>query len=161
MQSNHSRASVVKLHYLDELERHIENTLSDHWILRVEHAEDVNPGHIQWQQWGDSLYCVKEAKPLIHSIQACRVKHPTHSIRLYAEKTSPRIRLIYPVYRPEGNTGSAQMLPGKWIAQASRFGAWLKPLQAGAIAARTRIWRIITVTGLLLGSFLVFEEVIA
>ena len=162
MQSDNSCASVVKLHYLDELERHIENTLSDHWILRVEHTEDVNPVHTQWQQWGNALYCLKEARPLIHSIQACRVKHPTHSIRLYAEKTSPRIRLIYPVYRPEGNTGSAQNLPGKRIAQASRrFGNWLEPLRTGAIAARTRIWRIVTVTGMLLGSLLVFEEVIA
>jgi len=161
MQSDHSRASVVKLHYLDELERHVENTLSDHWILRVEHTEDVNPVYIQWQQWGDALYCVKEARPLVNSIQACRVKHPTHSVRLYAEKTSPRTRFIYPVYRPEGNTGSAQVLPGKWAAQANRFGNWLKPLQGGAIAARTRLWRVITVTGMLLGSFLIFEEVIA
>ena len=161
MQSDHNRAPVVKLHYLDELERHIENTLSDHWILRVEHTEDVNPVRIQWQQWGNALYCIKEAKPLMHSIQACRVKHPTHSVRLHAEKTSPRTRFIYPVYRPGGNNGSAQILPGKWIAKASRFGAWLKPLQAGTIAARTRIWRVITVIGMLLGSFLVFEEVIA
>jgi len=50
MQSAHSHASVLKLPYLGELERHIENTLSDHWILRVEHADDVNPVHIQWQQ---------------------------------------------------------------------------------------------------------------
>ena len=50
MQSAHSHASVLKLPYLGELERHIENTLSDHWILRVEHTDDVNPVHIQWQQ---------------------------------------------------------------------------------------------------------------
>ena len=161
MQSDHSRAPVEKVHFLDELERHIENTLSDNWILRVEHTQDVNPVCTQWQQWGKAQYCVKQARPVVRSIQACRATYPTHSVRLYAEKTSPRTRFIYPVYRSEGNTGSAQVLPGKWTAQASRFGTWLKPLQAGAIAARTRIWRIIIVTGMLLGSLLVFEEVIA
>jgi len=162
MQSDHSRASVVKVDYLGELERLIENTLSNNWILRVEHTQDVNPVCTQWQQWGKAQYCVKEARPVIRCIQACRAEYPTHSVRLYAEQTSPRTRLIYPVYRPEeGNTGSAQVLPGKWTAQASRFGTWLKPLQAGAIAARTRIWHIMIVTGMLLGSLLAFEEVIA
>jgi len=161
MQSGHSRASIMKLHYLSELERNIENTLSDNWILRIEHSEDVNPVRTQWQQWENALYCVKEATPVIRGIQACRARYPTHNVRLYAEKTSPRTRFIYPVYRADEGTGSSQVLPGKWIAQSSRFNAWSKPLRAGAIAARTRIWRIITVTGMLLGSFLVFEGVIA
>ena len=161
MQSGHSCASVVKLPYFSELERHIENTLSDHWILYVEHAGEVNPLLTQWQQWGNALYCVKQASPVIDSIQACRARYPTHNVRLYAEKISPRTRFIYPVYRPEGSTGSAQVLPGKWIPQASRFGARLKPLETGSIAARTRLWRIVTVIGVLLGSFLAFEEVIA
>lgn len=161
MQSGHSHTSVVKLNYLNKLERHIENSLSDNWILRVEHTQDVNPVCTQWQQWGKAQYCVKEARPVIRCIQACRATYPTHSVRLYAEKTSPRTRFIYPVYRSEGDTGTAQVLPGKWAAQASRFDNLLKPLQAGAIAARTRIWRIIIVTGMLLGSLLVFEEVIA
>ena len=161
MQSGHSCASVVKLPYFSELERHIENTLSDHWILYVEHTGEVNPLRTQWQQWGNALYCVKQASPVIESIQACRARYPTHNIRLYAEKMSPRTRFIYPVYRPEESTGSAQVLPGKWIPQASRFGARLKPLETDTIAARTRLWRIVTVMGVLLGSFLAFEEVIA
>jgi len=161
MQSGHSCASVVKLPYFSELERHIENTLSDHWILYVEHTGEVNPLRTQWQQWGNALYCVKQASPVIESIQACRARYPTHNIRLYAEKMSPRTRFIYPVYRPDGSTRSAQVLPGKWIPQASRFGASLKPLETDSIAARTRLWRIVTVMGVLLGSFLAFEEVIA
>jgi len=162
MQSDHSQASVVKVqHYLDELERLIENTLSHNWFLRIEHTQDVNPVCTQWQQWGKAQYCVKEARPVIRCIQACRAEYPTHSVRLYAEKTSPRTRFIYPVYCSEGDTGSAQVLPGKWMAQASRFDAWWKPLQAGAIAARTRIGRIMIVTGVLLASLLAFEEVIA
>jgi ribulose bisphosphate carboxylase small subunit len=161
MQSGHSQASVVKLNQLDELERHIETTLSD-WILYVEHTQDVNPVCTQWQQWGVPLYCVKDAGTVTRSIQSCRAEYPTHSVRLYAEKTSPRTRFIYPVYDPKESTGSAQVLPGKWNSQASQSGEdWLEPLQAGAIAARTRVWRIITVTGILLGSLLVFEEVIA
>ena len=161
MLSGHSHASVVKLNYLSELERHIENTLSDNWILRIEHTQDVNPVRIQWQQWENSLYCVKDARIVSRSIQACRAEHPAHSIRLYAEKTNPRTRFIYPVYRPEVGTGSAKVLTGKWMSQASRLGAWLKPLETGAIAARTRLWRIITVTGVLLASLVAIEEVIA
>ena len=161
MQSGHSHASIEKLHYLSKLERHIENTLSDNWILRIEHSEDVNPVLTQWQQWEHAFYCVKDATPVIHGIQACRERYPTHNVRLYAEKTSPRTRFIYPVYRTDGGTGSAQVLPGKWIPQASRFGAWLKPLKTGAIAARTRLWRVVTVTGMLLGLLLALEEVTA
>ena len=161
MQSGHSHASIEKLHYLSELERHIENTLSDNWILRIEHSEDVNPVLTQWQQWENAFYCVKEATPVIRGIQACRARYPAHNVRLYAEKTSPRTRFIYPVYDTDRGTGSEQVLPGKSISQASRFGAWLKPLETGAIAARTRLWHIFTVTAMLLGSLLVFEEVIA
>ena len=161
MQSGHSHASIEKLHYLSELERHIENTLSDNWILRIEHSEDVNPVLTKWQQWENAFYCVKDATPVLRGIQACQARYPTHNVRLYAEKTSPRTRFIYPVYRTQGDTGCAQVLPGKWIPQASRYGAWLKPLETGAIAARTRLWRIFTVTAMLFGSLLVFEEVIA
>jgi ribulose bisphosphate carboxylase small subunit len=162
MQSGHSHASVEKLNYLNEIERHIENTLSDNWIIRIEHTQDVNPVRTEWQQWGIPLYCVKDARTVTRSIQACRAEYPMHSVRLYAEKTSPRTRFLYPVYRPEGITGSAHVLPGKWISQASRsVGDWLKSLGTGVIAARIRLWRIITVTGMLLVSFLVFEEVIA
>jgi ribulose bisphosphate carboxylase small subunit len=161
MQAGHNHAPVVNLHYLDELGWHIENTLSDHWILRIEHSEDVNPVRTEWQQWGNALYCVRQASPVIDSIRACRETYPTHSVRLLAEKTSPRTRFIYPVYRPEESTGTAQVLPGKWTSKASRSGARLKFLESGAIAARNRVWRQITVMGMLLGSLLVFEEVMA
>ena len=134
MQSGQSRASIVKLHYLSELERHIENTLLDYWVLRIEHSEDVNPVLTQWQQWENALYYVKEATPVIRGIQACLARYPTHNVRLFAEKASPRTRFIYPVYRTDGGTGSAQVLPRKWIPQASRFGAWLKQLETGALA---------------------------
>ena len=120
MKSGHRRASVLKSHYLDEVERLIKNTLLGQWILRVEHTKDVNPVSIQWQQWENALYCVKEANPVIRSIQACRAKFPTHSVRLYAEMPRLRTRFIYPVYRPGESAGYTQVLPGKWIPQASR-----------------------------------------
>jgi len=162
MQSGHNHAPVVKLRYLNELERYIENTLSDRWILRIEHSEDVNPVRTQWQQWGKALYCDKQAGPVIDSIRACRERHPTHSVRLFAEKFSPRTRFIYPVYRPQERPGSAQVLPGKWMSKASCLGARLKSRDAAAIAARNRVWRHITVMGmLLLGSLLVLEEIMA
>jgi ribulose bisphosphate carboxylase small subunit len=161
MQSINYRAPVVKLQYLDEVKRHIENTLSDHWILRIEHSENVNPVRTQWQQWGDALYCVRQASPVIDSIRACRERYPTHSVRLFAEKTSPRTKFIYPVYRAEEGTGTAQVLSGKWTSKASRFGARLKSFGTGTIAARNRVWRQVTVTAMLLGSLLVFEEVMA
>ena len=161
MQSINYRAPVVKLQYLDEVKRHIENTLSDHWILRIEHSENVNPVRTQWQQWGDALYCVRQASPVIDSIRACRERYPTHSVRLFAEKTSPRTRFILPVYRAEEGTGTGQVLTGKWTSKASRFGARLKSLGTVTIAARNRLWRQVTVTAMLLGSLLVFEGVIA
>jgi ribulose bisphosphate carboxylase small subunit len=162
MQSGHNHSPVVKLRYLNELERYIENTLSDRWILRIEHTEDdVNPVRTEWQQWGNALYCDKQAGPVIDSIRACRERHPTHSVRLFAEKFSPRTRFIYPVYRPQESPGSARVLPGKWTSKASRLGARLKSPDTVAIAARNRMWRHVTVMGMLLGSLLVFEEVMA
>jgi ribulose bisphosphate carboxylase small subunit len=120
MQSCHNHAPVVKLQHLDELERHIENTLSDHWILSIEHSENVNPVRTQWQQWGLAQYCVTQAGPVIDSILACLERFPTHSIRLFAERTSPRTRFIYPVYRPEENRECAQVLPGEgWRKQVA------------------------------------------
>jgi ribulose bisphosphate carboxylase small subunit len=161
MQSGHNYAPVVTLQNLDELERHIENTLSDRWIIRIEHSGNVNPVRTQWQQWGKALYCVRDARPVIESIQACVERYPMHSVRLFAEKTSPRTQFVYPVYRPEEGTGSAQVLPGKWESKASSPGDRLNSVDTGAIAARNRVWRRITVTGMLLGSLLLFEEVMA
>jgi ribulose bisphosphate carboxylase small subunit len=161
IQSGHNHTPVVTLQNLDEIEGLVENTLWDHWIIRIEHSGNVNPVQTQWQQWGKALYCVRQASPVIDSIQACVERYPMHSVRLFAEKTSPRTRFTYPVYRPEEGTGSAQVLPGKWKSKASRLGARLKSLDTGTVAARNRIWRRITVMGMLLGSLLLFEEVIA
>lgn len=161
MQSIVQSATVEDMSYVADVERHIEERLAERWILRVEHAEDVNPVSTDWQQCGKALYCTKDAKPLIDSIRACRANYPTHAIRLYAEKMQPRARFVYWVYRPQEGEGYPARQEPQPVLAARRITAWVPSVVKGAMAARASLWRVVTVMGVVLASLLVLEEVAA
>jgi ribulose bisphosphate carboxylase small subunit len=161
MNSGPGCATVVKLPCLSEVERNIENLLSEQWILRVEHVDGVNPVRTQWKQWGKSLYGVDDTVAAIDGIRACRARYPADSIRLCAEKMQPPTKFINWVHTPGGNTGCTAGLEHQTASAESRGGGWLGSVANVSNAARARMWRIVTVMGMLLASVLVLEEAIA
>ena len=161
MQATHSRAALLNLPAIPEIASLVEENLTHDWILRVEHcASDViKPMRGQWEQWGDSLFAVTDPASVIDNIVACRASHPDHSIRLNAEKVRPRTRFYYWVYTPEQHVISSPQVVHDSVNTPFRVKNWLSRLGDGAIAARTRLWRFVTVIAMLLFSLLMIEEV--
>jgi ribulose bisphosphate carboxylase small subunit len=163
MQANHAQAAFLNLPAIPEIARLIEENLTHDWILRVEHCNSdiIKPRHAQWEQWGDSVFAITDPSPVIDYIVACRASHPDHSIRLNAEKLRPSSRLYYWVYTPEQHGMHQHPVAHDSVNTPVRINSWLSRLGQSAIAARTRLWRLVTVMGMLLASLLMIEEVMA
>jgi len=164
MLSTYSQASLLNLPSVAEVKKLVEDSLTHDWILRIEHfgPHAGKAVHEQWMQWGDSLFAVKDASSVIDSIVACRTSHPEHAIRLNAEKVRPRSQLYYWVYTPEQNVKTAPpLIAHDSVNTPARISNWISRLGDSAVAARTRLWRIVTVIGMLFASLLMIEEVMA
>jgi ribulose bisphosphate carboxylase small subunit len=141
----------------DKLRALIESSFTHDWVLRVEHTEESEPGSGSWRQWGETAFAIREAAPVMDSIAACRDKHPQHNIRLNAEKLKPRTRMLYCVHRAP-QPMPATMAPGM-TGNAARINRsrW----SSGNVIdlVRNRVWRMVTIVGMLLASLVLFEEV--
>jgi ribulose bisphosphate carboxylase small subunit len=163
MHATNSQADFLNLPAIPEIARLIEDNLAYDWILRVEHsASDViKPMHRQWKQWGDSLFAITDPSPVIDSIVACRASHPDHNIRLHAEKVRPSSRLYYWVYTPEQHAQDTPMIEHDSVDTPARANQLLPSLRNTGMAVRARVWRVVTIIGVLLASLLMLEEVMA
>lgn len=161
MQPNDIYASSPTLAGLNEVERLVKENLTHDWILRVEHADVVNCAFSRWRQWGESLYAVKDAVPVTAAIVSCRAGQPTHSIRLCAEKLNPRVRLVYGVYRPEGDTERPAQPAQEPLSASTPATGWAATVAVSLRAARQRILRIMALVGTLLVSMLLLEDAMA
>lgn len=99
MQSSTDMLSVcAELPELVKLGSVIESGCTHDWILRIEHAGDTLASNGAWQEWGKPAFAVTTAASVLENVAECRVKHPTHAIRLHAEKLNPTMRMLYYVY---------------------------------------------------------------
>jgi ribulose bisphosphate carboxylase small subunit len=163
MQAIHAQAAVLNLPAIAEIARLIEENLTHDWILRVEHSssESIKPMCRQWEQWGDSMFAVTDPALVIDNIVACRASHPDHSIRLNAEKVRPRSQLYYWVYTSGQHAMNAPLIEHDPVNTPVRINNWLSRLGDSAVAARSRLWRILALIGMLFASVLMIEEVMA
>lgn len=112
MRSNaQSLPDHIDLPELVKLRSVIESGFTHDWLLRVEHT-----GHsdttCSWQEWGQPRFVIADASTILMDVAACHVQHPTHAIRLCAEKLNPRTRLLYCVFRSSGTaTPSLRRVP--------------------------------------------------
>ena len=161
MQPNDIHASFPTLAGLHEVERLVKENLTHDWILRVEHADVVNSAFSRWRQWGESLYAVQDASSVTDAILSCRAGQPTHCIRLCAEKLSPRVRLVYGVYRHEFDAGPPPRPAQVPLPASAPATGWAVALAVSVKAARQRILRVMALAGTLLVSVLLLEEAMA
>jgi ribulose bisphosphate carboxylase small subunit len=80
---------------LADVEEFIRQHLCGDWVLRVEHADRVEPRGAHWQQWGKALFAIWDPEPVVAALAECQGNHPTHTVRLCAEKSRPGQRLVY------------------------------------------------------------------
>lgn len=160
MQHNYDLPIEKTLPRLAEIEKVIESGLTHDWILRVEHLTGNNCTKSEWHQWGESAYAITSSKPVIESIVECHNHFPLHSIRLEAEKTFPRTRFTFRVYSPHDDVESVTRPAVTPISTAGNIKLWLSPVSDGIRVVRNSIWRVITITGMLLASLLIVEEMV-
>jgi ribulose bisphosphate carboxylase small subunit len=145
---------------INEVEQLVRKHLRDNWIVRIEHADEVSPRYTTWQQWGSPLFAIKDSSPVLDRILACRANHPTHAIRLHAEKVHPGIRFVYSVHRPQDNP------PGTTVSQQVRVPARagansLHSLGSRVQAARNALWRYAALVGMMVASVIMVEQAIS
>lgn len=92
------RSPLATLNCHNELEAFIGRSLLGDWMIRIEHMGDHEPMYSSWQQWGDMLFAITRPDSVMAAIYACRSNHPTHAIRIYAEKMWPESRMIYRIH---------------------------------------------------------------
>jgi hypothetical protein len=98
---------------------------------------------------------------VIDNIVACRASYPDHSIRLNAEKVRPRSQFYYWVYTPEPLATVSPQIADDSVNTPLLISNWLSRLVNGALAARSWLWRVVTVFAMLFASLLMIEEVMA
>jgi ribulose bisphosphate carboxylase small subunit len=156
MQLAQVAATIPNLPNFDELETIVRDSLFGDWIVRIEHAAGDPKKDILWERWGEALFAVKDPSQVLDAITACRANHPTHEIRLHAEKVKPETRLIFTVYRPQ-----EQITPTKKIAPISTLPvvANTKPWSAPAThAIGGRVWRYVAVAATVFAVVLLLED---
>jgi ribulose bisphosphate carboxylase small subunit len=162
MSTNPTTAELLNLSSITKVNRLIEGGFTHGWLLRIEHFD---PGATrtqaqQWQPWGETLFKVPDALPVIDAIVACRTHYPTHSIRLHAEKLRPRTQMFYPLYSPDQHAIEASVLHHTSVVPA-RINQWLSSLGNAAKTINGMVFRIVTIAGMLLVSLLMLEQAMA
>ena len=95
MQAVQPLTSLPSAERLAEIEQLVSKYLCVDCVLRIEHTPQVVNGHVRWEQWGKTMFAIRDAAPVIEAIVACRASHPTHTIRLCAERLKPASRLVF------------------------------------------------------------------
>lgn len=146
---------------LDEIERVLADNLSDNWIIRIEHADDVNSRYTRWQQWSKPVFAFKDSVMVLNAIRTCLANHPSHTVRLHAEKHNPRVQFIYWVHRPDYDAALIAKPEQHAPPDMSGDSSWMPSLDDTVKMTRNRLWRIVTVTSMVLASMIVLEDVMA
>lgn len=104
MQSAQNVVQLASESRLEKIGQLIQHSLCGDWILRIEHTQNASSHHVVWQQWNTPFFAIANPEPVINSIEICRDTYPTHTIRLYAEKIRPEVRLVYWIHQPRYQT---------------------------------------------------------
>ena len=155
-----TESPCINMPDLDKLKSLIESSLTHDWVLRVEHTEQAIPEPGSWRQWGETLFAIREAVPVMDSVAACLEKHPQHNIRLNAEKLKPRTSMLYCVHR------APQSMPASMIPETIRKATTHNNRTYGSngniiYRLSNRVWKKVTIVGMMLASLLVIEEAMA
>ena len=97
---------------LEKLRSVVESGFTHDWILRIEHSGGSCSSAGGWQEWGETAFAIMNADQLVADVAECHTRHPTHSIRLRAEKINPRTQMLYCIYQAaETATRAARTAP--------------------------------------------------
>lgn len=141
----------------EKIESFINQCLLGDWVIRIEHRGYEQQPHMGWQQWENSFFAIDNARSVVKSINACHEAFPFHSIRIYAEKFMPEMRMVYCIYE----SPSAELTPDdsryldKRPIDAKQNWPQVSPVSIEEKATGT--WRYIAAAGTVAGSVMLWE----
>jgi len=147
------------LGYRNDVESLIGQSLFGDWLLRIEHAGTEPQSSSNWKQWDDVFFAIKDTEPVMQALFACHASHPSHSIRIYAEKIRPETRMIYSVYDATKDQAAEKNAANENLAASAANQDVGESLVARANSKANPVWRYIAATGALAGSILLWESV--
>jgi len=92
----------------EQIRKQVDYALGKHWALGIEYTDDPHPRNTYWEMWGQPMFDLRDAAGAMLELQACRVAHPEHYIRLNAFDSSrgfETVRLSFIVQRPSVEPG--------------------------------------------------------
>lgn len=141
---------LAKLHSL------IESGFTHDWLLRIEHAGRCNAPGSSWQEWGQPAFAITDATSVVTDVADCHVQHPTHAIRLRAEKLNPRTQMLYCIFDAAKTVSPRLQVVPAPVAGMAPANDWLGTFSAGMTAIGGRSWLVAAVLGLLVSSILIY-----
>lgn len=143
---------------LAKLRSLIESGFTHDWLLRIEHAGGGgNTSSHSWQEWGQPAFAITNAATVVTEVAECHARHPTHAIRLQAEKLNPRTRMLYCVFNaPEYATSALQTVPPQ-VTGMQAANDWPGKLAACLLSIGNRTWLVAAAIGLAMSSWLIID----
>jgi ribulose-bisphosphate carboxylase small chain len=87
----------------DQIRKQVDYALGKQWALGIEFTDDPHPRNNYWEMWGQPMFDLHDAAGVMLELQACRLAHPEHYIRLNAFDSTlgfETVRLCFIVQRP-------------------------------------------------------------
>lgn len=87
----------------EQIRKQVDYALGKQWALGIEFTDDPHPRNTYWEMWGQPMFDLRDAAGVMQELQACRLAHPEHYIRMNAfdsELGFETVRLSFIVQRP-------------------------------------------------------------
>ena len=117
----------------DQILRQIAYALGRGWAVSVEHTDDPHPRNVYWEMWGNPMFGLAEAGPVMQEIRRCREANPRQYVKVNAFDSTrgwETVRLSFIVQRPPDEPGfalSREEGPGRQVRYAIRSYAAEEP----------------------------------
>ena len=92
----------------EQVRKQVEYALGKSWALGIEFTDDPHPRNTYWEMFGQPMFDLHDAAGVMQELQACRLAHPHHYIRVNAFDSArgfETVRLSFIVQRPAVEPG--------------------------------------------------------
>lgn len=94
----------------DQIAAQVQYIIDHGWAVNIEYTDDPHPRNTYWEMWGQPLFDLASASPVMEALAACREAEPNGYVRISAfdaTKGWESIRLSFIAHRPADEPGFA------------------------------------------------------
>ncbi len=92
----------------EDIKKQVQYCLDQGWPINIEYTDDPHPRNTYWEMWNIPMFDVRDAKAVMHEINACREEHRDRYIKLNAynfDRGRETVALSFLVNRPTDEPG--------------------------------------------------------